>query len=403
MRLCQAIRANRFFSHHWRRHDCMYQRRWTSRLVSAKRMRDFFEAEVTHFSTMPGEVLNLEYLLTAASCPHLAATCIYDEIPKRFAKRIRQIEMLDGWDQDSSLQQLHECYVTSFQEIRMAEIKSHDLASLAEFTKTVRRLKERQKPVLSLLGKACAHKIAEDAEIRPKFWNNWLSTFLKSRVSTEMLTSQYLEVVTQTMQGVRAVTGIVDPNCEPLTVCQQAAHAARQICLNHLGLEPHVTIEVRAKMSTHFSFIPQYLHFILLEVLKNSCAATTQAAFTSTSIADPSLGIEMKKINVVICCDNHRIAVRISDLAGGIPSEVGDRVWDYLYAGPAPQYGDAGSNPLRSFGLGLPHARLYAEFLGGSLTLRSLPAYGTDTYLFLPRIDISPFLPDDSTRSVFTV
>ena len=154
MRLCQAIRANRFFSHHWRRHDCMYQRRWTSRLVSAKRMRDFFEAEVTHFSTMPGEVLNLEYLLTAASCPHLAATCIYDEIPKCFAKRIRQIEMLDGWDQDSSLQQLHECYVTSFQEIRMAEIKSHDLASLAEFTKTVRRLKERQKPVLSLLGKA---------------------------------------------------------------------------------------------------------------------------------------------------------------------------------------------------------------------------------------------------------
>merc|ERR1711971_803293 len=82
----------------------------------------------------------------------------------------------------------------------------------------------------------------------------------------------------------------------------------------------------------------------------------------------------------------------VSDLGGGIPFDVGDRVWDFLYSG----WADSGeeATALAGFGLGLPLARLYARYLGGSLSLVSLPDYGVDTYIFLPRIDVTEVLKD---------
>ena len=39
------------------------------------------------------------------------------------------------------------------------------------------------------------------------------------------------------------------------------------------------------------------------------------------------------------------------------------------------------------YGFGLPTARAYANYLGGSLTLESLEGIGTDVYLRLSHID----------------
>lgn len=37
-------------------------------------------------------------------------------------------------------------------------------------------------------------------------------------------------------------------------------------------------------------------------------------------------------------------------------------------------------------GFGLPLAQIYARYLGGELTLKSLEGYGVDAYLHLPRL-----------------
>ena len=44
------------------------------------------------------------------------------------------------------------------------------------------------------------------------------------------------------------------------------------------------------------------------------------------------------------------------------------------------------ASPLAGFGCGLPLCRLYASYLGGSLTLISMPVHGTDAYIHLRRI-----------------
>jgi len=114
-----------------------------------------------------------------------------------------------------------------------------------------------------------------------------------------------------------------------------------------------------------FSYIPIYLHYILLEILKNSCKATAIATLKSTSVSDP---VGAKPISVVISSDDHRVAIRISDMAGGVPFDVGDRIWDFGFSGTS------GADPstattLSGYSLGLPLSRLYARYLGGSLSI----------------------------------
>eukprot|EP00747_Dinoflagellata_sp_TGD_P163101 gnl/TRDRNA2_/TRDRNA2_181438_c0_seq1.p1 gnl/TRDRNA2_/TRDRNA2_181438_c0~~gnl/TRDRNA2_/TRDRNA2_181438_c0_seq1.p1 ORF type:complete len:485 (+),score=83.20 gnl/TRDRNA2_/TRDRNA2_181438_c0_seq1:66-1520(+) len=369
-------------------------------VVSDKRLKEFLEAEVTHFAAMPRKALTLEHLLRTAASPHLAALAVHREIPKHFAKRIRQIEELQGWDTDQDLSDLHRRYARSFQEMRMTEVEddagegdaSETSEKLAAFTETVRDLKKRQRKALPLIGEALKRmkeqKRAKKQEPDRDFWNAWLNAFLRSRISTEMLTSQYLAVMAQVEKGEK-VQGIVDPVCDPTSICEQAAAAACQLTESHMGIKPRVHIEVRSKVSTSFSYIPIYLHYILLEVLKNSCHATAKASLRS-SLRDPMQANESKPISVVICSDDHRVAMRVSDLAGGIPFDVGDRVWDFAYSGSHQDNGGV-ATALSGYGLGLPLARLYARYLGGSLSLVSLPDYGCDTYLFLPRIDPKKF------------
>eukprot|EP00931_Biecheleriopsis_adriatica_P003527 TRINITY_DN105328_c0_g1_i1.p1 TRINITY_DN105328_c0_g1~~TRINITY_DN105328_c0_g1_i1.p1 ORF type:complete len:429 (-),score=72.65 TRINITY_DN105328_c0_g1_i1:80-1366(-) len=355
--------------------------------VSERRLQEFLEAEVTHFAAMNRRPITLEDLLRAAASPRRAAAMVRQELPKHFAARLRQIEELPGWKEDASLSDLHSRYRQSFQELRMTEVDK----DLTEFTAAVRRLKQRQRKALSLIGEVLIRRRESVHGQDKEFWMEWLNKFLQSRICTEMLTSQYMEIINQMEAGRTDITGIVDPECDPASICRNAAEAARTLCANHLSFSPIVEIEVRTKRSHAFSYIPLYLHYILLEVLKNSCYSTAQAALISSSLADPVQG---KPIQVVICSDDHRVAIRISDMGGGIPFDVGERVWDFGFSGSSRISGEpAAANALAGYGLGLPMARLYARYLGGSLSLVSLPEYGVDTYLFLPRIDTAPILP----------
>jgi len=349
--------------------------------LSERRLQEFLEAEVTHFAAMRRKALTLADLLHAAETPRRAAIRVHQEIPKHFAARLRQIEELENWTDDPELADIHARYSESFREMRMTEVED----DLAAFTETVQRLKERQKSVLKLVGRSLKSR---KQDMDGTFRTIWLDKFLQSRICTEMLTSQYIAIVNQASKGVHPLTGIVQPECDPAVICRGAAESARALCFKHMGIKPVVEIEVRSRRSHAFSYIPLYLHYILLEVFKNSCNATAMSPTSLSSINDPM----DKPITVVICSDDHRVAIRISDRAGGIPFDVGEKIWDFGFTGNSAA-GDSEAAPtsLAGFGLGLPLARLYARYLGGSLSVVSLPEYGVDTYLFLPRIGVDSF------------
>lgn len=356
--------------------------------LSERRLQEFLEAEVTHFAQMRRKALTLADLLHAAESPQRAALRVHQEIPKHFAARLRQIEELENWTDDPELADIHARYSESFREMRMTEVED----DLTAFTETVQRLKQRQKNVLQLVGRSLKSRKPDMDGSQTAFRTKWLDKFLQSRICTEMLTSQYIAIVNQASKGIHPLTGIVAPECDPAVICRGAAESARALCLKHMGMKPVVEIEVRSRRSHAFSYIPLYLHYILLEVFKNSCHATALSPTSLSSINDPM----DKPITVVISSDDHRVAIRISDRAGGIPFDVGEKIWDFGFTGTAAAADGTlpseAPTSLAGFGLGLPLARLYARYLGGSLSVVSLPEYGVDTYLFLPRIGVDSFL-----------
>ena len=46
----------------------------------------------------------------------------------------------------------------------------------------------------------------------------------------------------------------------------------------------------------------------------------------------------------------------------------------------------ATASPLAGLGYGLPIARNYARYFGGDLVIMSMEGYGTDGYIYLPRL-----------------
>lgn len=50
-----------------------------------------------------------------------------------------------------------------------------------------------------------------------------------------------------------------------------------------------------------------------------------------------------------------------------------------------PQVSDRSSHIPSGYGVGLPLSRLYAQYLGGSLNLMSMPGEGTTAFLHLKR------------------
>ena len=87
----------------------------------------------------------------------------------------------------------------------------------------------------------------------------------------------------------------------------------------------------------------------------------------------------------------------MSDEGGGIRRSNMNRIWSYLFTTADPTIldgmlsNDQGrdfdtSSPLAGLGYGLPISRNYARYFGGDLTLMSMEGYGTDSFIYLPRL-----------------
>jgi pyruvate dehydrogenase kinase 2/3/4 len=183
---------------------------------------------------------------------------------------------------------------------------------------------------------------------------------------------------------------------------ERAALDVTGLCERHYGRAP--TIRVEGDRTLTFPYIPTYLHYILLELLKNAVRATAETH------AD---AIALPPVTVVIAdgTTNEDVVIKISDQGGGIPRSQMHQVWSYLYttADPSVQANFVGAAataggttvtdhgdqaPIAGLGYGLPIARSYARYFGGDLDLISMEGYGTDAYVHLRRLgDVEEPLP----------
>lgn len=351
------------------------------------RLNELLCAEVGYMSTVPIRPLSMQEVLALVSSESLAEL-IHTDVPKRFAVRIRMIESLQGWETIPEMSELHAMMTRWYRELRLVDPHGE----LKQVTEITRAIRQEGSTTVGLVASGI-HRLQRRSEgiYSDDFLDNWLDGFLLSRIGSNMLLDQYYACAPKAAGGLDRKTGIIQPDCDAVSLCKQAADYASRICQFHTGQRPVVVYDnyeagtgaCQPDSPCYFSYIPGYLRYIMVELLKNSFKATL------TSFGPDE--IEDRPIHVLICRDDTQVLIRVSDRAGGIPSHVGDRIWSYLYGAAAREAQTAHSKsrtatPLSGYGVGLPLSRLHARYLGGKLDLTSYPGFGTDISVHLPRI-----------------
>ena len=215
----------------------------------------------------------------------------------------------------------------------------------------------------------------------------YLNRFFMARIGIRFLIEHHI-ASKETREG---VSGIIHSDCDPISIARSAADDSILLCERQFGISPEIKI-----FSMHpitFTYVPGHLRYILSELLKNALRAT---------IYHHGVEDNLPPIDVVIAEGRSDITIKISDKGGGMPFEKVDNVWTYVYTSSSPdtfpsrggtRFIDANldtvssnTSALSGYGCGLPLSRLYAQYFGGGLDLKSMEGYGTDAYCYLNRL-----------------
>lgn len=341
------------------------------------------DSEIEKFAHEEPTPFQMEEIL-AMKDPQGVLGILQREIPVRLANRIAHMDDLSDISQIEPLVCARARLAKSFREVRAAAARGSCPEDFAQVVNGLKiRHKDQIKRVAVGMAKVKELKLARgenEAEV-VKFIDNFLNRFCLSRIGIEMLNSQYLALFTKSR-------GIVDRQCDPCEVARLAAATARKFAQAEFDMVPEAQISFHGLDSARtIPLVPSYLMYILLELLKNS--------FRAVCDLNKKTGGDMRHpILIRVCSDEAQVAIDIFDRGGGIPFEHQTHIWNFMYSTkkgsePIDTLTETSENttasPLAGFGVGLPLARLYAEYIGGSLHLMSMPNFGTHAFLHLQR------------------
>jgi len=317
---------------------------------------------------------------------------LHRELPIRLSHRVRDLDSIPYLTDMPSAQEVRKLYVTSVDQIRSCEVPNTKERE-EKFAQILDNIYNRHSAVLLNLAKGAYQLRKNYQQTHPQqgedmFYeldiHSSFDKFILSRIGIRMLIGQYLELKKPNKEN---YIGLVNLATSPRDVALQAIDDATYMCTRQHGDAPNVTVHGRVDLT--FPYVPSHLHYILLELLKNSMRATVEYH---------SVDGEMPPIKVVIADgeENEDVVIKVSDEGGGIRRSNMGRLWSYLFttADPEVQRGvveeatndfDTAS-PLAGLGYGLPISRSYARYFGGDLSVMSMEGYGTDAFVHLSRL-----------------
>lgn len=318
------------------------------------------------------------------------------ELPIRLAHRIEDLERVPRMKEMKSVQQVKDLYITSLLELASVSKQITCIEQEEAFATMLEGIYDRHAGVLVGMARGAF-------ELRALIRNNstskrkavefdameethqFLDRFYISRIGIRVLIGQYLSL---RQPPVDNYIGIICSKTSPYEIVKRAIEDASFMCTRKYGDYPEVIITGRLDLT--FPYVPTHLHYIMLELLKNSMRATVDWH---------GVDADYPPIKVIIADgkENEDVVIKISDEGGGIPRSNMKRIWSYLFttADPAIQEGMVAFNenvdhsvdsPLAGLGYGLPISRSYARYFGGDLSIMSMEGYGTDAFIYLRRL-----------------
>lgn len=333
------------------------------------------------------------------------ASFLRRELPIRLAHRVQDLEKVPLMKDMKSVKEVKQLYIQSFLELLEFEKKIVSADQEEAFSRLVEGIYERHSRVLVQMARGAyefRHHIHEKkTSIKKKSNNNkrvkdvfakmeethaFLDRFYLCRIGIRVLIGQYLAL---RQPHVDHYVGIICSVTSPYEIVKRAIDDAAFMCTRKYGDAPEVIMSGRLDLT--FPYDPTHLHYIMLELLKNSMRATVEWH-------GPDADYPPIKVIIADGSDNEDVVIKVSDEGGGIPRSNVKKIWSYLFttADPSIQEGLVGvveneavdhgiDSPLAGLGYGLPISRSYCRYFGGDLSIMSMEGYGTDAFVYLAR------------------
>ncbi|KAJ1735081.1 [Pyruvate dehydrogenase (acetyl-transferring)] kinase 2, mitochondrial [Coemansia biformis] len=355
-----------------------------------------------------------------------SANYVRSELPVRLAHRISDFQFLPYIaGTNPHLKMVYDLYWRAFDEFRkFPTIKTLD--DNRRFCDNMKKNLLEHSQVIPQLGMGvaeCADLVGQN-EI-----DLFMNQMLISRISRRTLAEQHIALSEQFDDDLRAHLnllpsegfaklarappgfstqriGVVRADCNLAQLINDCAmHAAGPFEeAHHLppGSAPQVIVEGHTDAA--LMCIPAHVSYIIYELLKNSVGRVMERFAGRLERSDPAAASgepAFPPIRVTICSSHSDIVVRVSDQSGGVSPEILPFVWSFTHPLKAKHLrnfhavrrmearmdeGDAAVSPLMALGFGLPMSRIYARYWGGDVNVHSLPGYGVDAYVHLPRL-----------------
>ncbi|OON22264.1 ATPase/histidine kinase/DNA gyrase B/HSP90 domain protein [Opisthorchis viverrini] len=225
----------------------------------------------------------------------------------------------------------HNMYLKSFRRLT-EEPPVETFEDETRFSKLLRTILNEHSSVISMLAtgfKECRSRITvtlflQDTNLITDFLNRTLT----SRMATRLLAEHHLALRENRPHHV----GIIDQRMALTDVVKKQIELVSGMFQLEYGMAPEVILAGQTDLVFPYIRIP--LDYILTELFKNAFRATIESRCRTAGKLPP--------IYVTLASDEVDFWIRITDHAGGIPSDLEHAIWEYHVSTPAAAKVEAG-------------------------------------------------------------
>jgi len=297
-----------------------------------------------------------------------ASKFIYNEVPIRFSKRIKELEDLPfNINNGHEIFTLRDWYINSLQDISLIEEpKTYD--DCENFKEIIFNILNRHQTTLITISKGLGKlNLSENNQNLIKY-NKFLENFCINRTRTRFLLDNYYLLFNENANYI----GNINLHCNLNNIITDTLYDAESITdINRMEF-PDIKKNVT---DTDFVFNQNFLMYPILEILKNSIVACQKR--------------DNPKIEIDLSGDNNLKILRISDNGIGIKYDEMPNVWNFSYTTADINFSNnfdsdfEKSNPISGFGYGLPISKILLNTMGCDIKLFSKYNKGTDVYIII--------------------
>ncbi|KAI8972757.1 mitochondrial branched-chain alpha-ketoacid dehydrogenase kinase-domain-containing protein [Pilobolus umbonatus] len=363
----------------------------------------FYDDNITSFAIKPIKPVTLNQLVQFGQPPlsnESVQACIQyarTELPVRLARRVRAFQSLPFIvGTNPYIKDIYNLYYDSFETLVQFALpeKTYDDNEFAEKLKEFVERHSDNIPTLARGFLECKQYMNSQDMAR------FLDDMIQARIGIRLIAEQTIALMHQKDIQTDGLIGIIDTHIQPYQLIKTSSDFVTELCEFNYGESPETVID--GHIDTTFTYVPVHLEYILTELLKNAFRATVEHHKKMRRLTP------LPPVQITISQGQEDISIRIRDQGNGISDDDLHKVFEYSYTTVSDAADDAENDPsnifrgiseiamqsgvggpLAGLGFGLPLARMYARYFGGSLTLVSMWGFGCDVFLKLRHINES--------------